>query len=161
MKIVRAWALVLAGAVLGGFALQKFCVEPYRCVTRVNEVSSAMGGLEQITDLRAKIARAETNLLALRALRAQCRTDVNIPFLIGVNEGIAGRPEAAIAAYESALELDHRPEIYNEMGNQLLIMGKVEPAVDAFAYSTRFGAPPDLSYSPSVGALVEERLRGR
>jgi tetratricopeptide (TPR) repeat protein len=161
MKIVRAWSLVIGGAVLAGFALQKFCVEPYRCVTRVNEVSSAMAGLDQLKDLRAKVARAETNLLALRALRAQCQTDVNIPFLIGVNEGIAGRPEAAIAAYESALELDHRPEIYNELGNQLLIQGKVDQAVEAFAYSTRFGAAPDLTYSPSVGALVEERLRGR
>jgi tetratricopeptide (TPR) repeat protein len=161
VKIVRTWMLVLAGACLAGFAIQRFCVEPYRCVTSVNEVSSAMGGLEQLTDLRAKVARAETNLLALRSLSAQCRTDVNIPFLIGVNEGIAGRPEAAIAAYESALLLDHRPEIYNEIGNQLLIQGKVDQAIDAFLYAARFGAAADLTYSPSVAARVEDRLRGR
>jgi tetratricopeptide (TPR) repeat protein len=161
VKIVRAWALVLAGAALAGFALQKYCAEPYRCVTRVNEVSSAMAGLDQLKDLRAKVARAETNLLALRALRAQCQTDVNIPFLIGVNEGIAGRPEAAIAAYESALELDHRPEIYNEMGHQRLIQGKIEEAVANYTYAARFGAAAELGYAPSVAKLVEERLRGR
>lgn len=91
---------------------------------------------ELVTELvqrgRAPRRMLAGNLIALRQAAALDPAEIGIPIARGAQHLLLGNPEAAVAAYRQALELEPRPEIYLNLGRAELAAGRREEARRAF-----------------------------
>ncbi len=72
------------------------------------------------------------NLELLRAHEPLAPTQVALPISRGGLYLLLDRPQAAIRAYEQALKLEHRGEIFAHLGRAYLKLGNRQAAEDAF-----------------------------
>lgn len=89
------------------------------------------------------------NLEALRRAGSLDPLEVGIPIATGAQHLILGQPGAAIRAYEEALALEPRPEVYLNLGRARRMAGEGDAARRAFATAGRLDPslrreiPPD------------------
>ncbi len=96
----------------GAYAIQVFCVLPYRCNRIKNaHIRSTEAAYSHIGTPEGSI-QARRNLAALlQCMGPTCR-DVSLDMILAANYQVLGRNDEAIGAYRDALRLDHRPELY-------------------------------------------------
>jgi tetratricopeptide (TPR) repeat protein len=75
----------------------------------------------------------EANLRELEEVRRIAPGDVAVPMSIGSQYLVTGRPEAAVRAYQEALDVEPRPEVYLNLARARLALGEREAAGEAFA----------------------------
>lgn len=126
-------ALLIVVAALA--AIYRLVVVPWRC----NDVEGVVWrDLDLVWEKREEDpwrARmvAERSLASMADCVAACRSDVNLQMLAGSSFRILGRSSAAIAAYQTALQFDRRPELYMALGSAQLEAGAPrEQAVASF-----------------------------
>jgi tetratricopeptide (TPR) repeat protein len=162
VKIVLR-VIVIAITALGcAWALREWCYEPYACNVAISEITARTAASDNLRGEYAKVQRAEANIARLRALEPHCRTDVRLYMLLGGNEALAGQPQNAVRNYELALTIDRRPEIYIALAEQLILLGRIDEAVDNYVIAGRF-SPAVLEIIPSeeIARRVRERLQHR
>lgn len=77
------------------------------------------------------------NVELLRRAGRRDPLDVGIPIARGSQHFLLGQPQAAIAAYEEALELEPRPETYLYLGRALDLADRSDEAARAFRLGLR------------------------
>ncbi|HYR29406.1 MAG TPA: tetratricopeptide repeat protein, partial [Thermoanaerobaculia bacterium] len=123
------------------------------------ELLRATSGTTQMTDDYQRTLSARRNLEALRPLVEHCPRQINVYTMLGANEQMIGRPAEAVESYRQALAISPRPEVYMEIGNLLVELGRIDEAVDALVAAARY----DQLYlnsiqDPEVLRLVETKM---
>lgn len=98
------------------------------------------------TQLRVELARLEE-------ARRRDPGEVGIPLAIGSLYLLLGSNEQAVAAYEEALALEPRPEIYLNLGRAQLAAGRPDEARESFALAVEL--QPLLKDEVPPGMLPE------
>lgn len=158
MKTLARVLLVITATLVCATLIRKWCVRPVSCNVAMTEISAATFASNDLRGDYAREQRVEANLARLHELEPQCRTDVRLYVLMAGNESIAGRHDAAVHEYERALTIDRRPEIYIEMGNELIQLGRTDDAVESFVTAARF-SPGTLDAITSEEVARRVRLR--
>ncbi len=158
MKFALKIVFLTAAAVATLAALRRWTYEPYRCEAELTLITGSTRASNDLPGLYAREQRATRNLKLLDDLRTRCDPDVRIPFLIGENESNAGHHERALRAYEEALKIDRRPEIYLAIGGELIQLGRMDAAIENYLTAMRFGAYVDEQI-PSEEVLRRVRMR--
>ena len=162
MKAVNALALaVIAFGSL--FALRSCVVVPAGCLIRVKRVENQTKlALDAAGNFQA-IVLARENIDRLRHCENHYPLDVNVYMLEGANFQIMQQLDRAAAAYEKALRIDRRPEIYFNLGIVQLEMKHREKARTNFISAVTF-APrmieeiPDITIREEVKAEITRTL---
>lgn len=146
MKLIRVIMLVSiwAGAAAG---IGVYCIRPLRC----NDVDSAVKQrtliLAGMNDAPIKVSRAaRANLDRLGSCLQDC-TNVSRLMIAAANERMLGRPTAAIAFYERAMQYDRRPELFLNLG-----MAQAEAGLREEAITNMFTA---CLFNPELLASIE------
>lgn len=158
MRGVARIAILALAAAASAWALWQWSVRPVRCAAELTAIQGGTNAIDKMRTYSQREQRANDNLERLAPLRAQCPAEVRVPFLIGVNESYAGRREKAIAAFEEALAIDRRPEIYAALGSELLANGRIDEATDAYVEAARFGYRLERT---DIAAEMLRRVRER
>jgi len=106
---------VIGLAVIAVAALDRGVVEPLRCSHAASTGSILLDSISGAPDDR-RLAAAALVRASLRHCENISPPDVGIPFTLGAAEEMSGDYRAAIDAYERALRIDRRPEIYFRLG---------------------------------------------
>jgi tetratricopeptide (TPR) repeat protein len=107
--------------------------------------------LEAVRRGRAGAAVLREALHHLERAAERDPLEVGIPIAIGSIHLVLDAPEAALAAYRKAEQLEARPEIYLNRGRAQLKLGQVEAARESFALA--------LKLDPLLLSQVPESLR--
>lgn len=118
-------------------ALYHLCWIPYRCNREVKAVQRSTDAALNAPPMDAPSV-AHRNLLRLDRCLRQRATDIRVLMLAAANYQILNRPADAIAAYERALRIDKRPEIYFELGLTQLRVGDRSSALANLTKAARF-----------------------
>jgi cytochrome c-type biogenesis protein CcmH/NrfG len=124
---------------------------------RMRDRMTASRMLRQVELLSmAMIARGEVppqlvsaNLELLRRAAVLDPTEVGIPIARGTQYLLLGNGSSAAAAYNDALELEPRPEVYLNLGRALVVAGEPEKAREPFRLAVKLDpnlarvAPPE------------------
>ena len=95
------------------------------------------------------------NLELLRVAEPMSPVEVALPIARGGQYLLLKRPQAAIRAYERALEIEPRGEIYVHLGRAYLTLGDREAAEEAFSMAMIL----DHTQRRRVRGFVTKRLR--
>ena len=145
MRLARIILAILIGL---GFAAatRAFVIIPLHCLLvvkrtedRTREAIAARPGFREVL--------ARENIRALRRCEGRYSPDIHLYMLLGANHQLAEEWEQAAAAYESALRIDRRPEIYINIGMTRLHLNQEVAAIDAFVTACAF-APQMLDEVP-------------
>lgn len=120
----------------------------------VHRARRAHRGAATTRDDYQRTVRIRRNLADLAELREHCPTEVRVAMLIGANEELAGRLDAAERSYRSALAIEQRPEIHVAIALVQIQTGRVDEAVASYVTAARFG--PQI-----IDEIVNEELRAR
>lgn len=153
--IARIAAVILA-ALVGAWAVMRFVYVPHRCNAGITAAEVATNATEQTASDYDRLLRARRNLELLAGLRESCPTEVRVPMLTAANLEFVGRPDDALASYQEALRIDHRPEIYVEIARMQLQLGQVDEAVASYVTATRFSP---LVVESITSAEIQKRVR--
>ncbi len=91
--------------------------------------------LEAYRRQRSDVLR--TNIDVLHQAQRRDPLEIGIPIARGSQHYLLGQTQAAIDAYEEALRLEPRPEIYLYLGRSLDLTGRTEEASRAFRLALR------------------------
>jgi tetratricopeptide (TPR) repeat protein len=143
------WVVVVAIGIAAMFALRSCVVIPAQCMTRVKFVEEQTKlALAARTGLEA-IVLARENIAVLRRCENHYPLDVNVYMLEGANYQIMSQLPRASEAYEKALRIDRRPEIYFNLGIVELEMKNRDRARTNFMSAVTF-APKLLEEVPDI-----------
>jgi tetratricopeptide (TPR) repeat protein len=161
VKVLGRIVILAATVVVCAWALWNWSVVPLQCNAALTRITASTRANETLPDY-AKEQRANNNIDLLQKLRVRCKADVRVPFLIGVNESSAERHENAVNAFNEALKIDRRPEIYAAIASEQVLLGRTDEAIKNYLTAARFGAPIDeAGQSDEVWRRVQEQLRAR
>jgi len=157
-NLARIAAVAIVAAICMALA-PSLIYRPYRCNAESTELLRATSATTQITEDYQRVINARRNLERLRALVEHCPRQINVYTMVGANEQMIGRPAEAVDAYRQALAISPRPEVYMEIGNLLVELGRIDEAVDALSKAARY----DKLYlnsiqDPEVLRLVETKM---
>ncbi|MEA2235579.1 MAG: hypothetical protein QOC81_303 [Thermoanaerobaculia bacterium] len=137
MTIVRRLAAIAVVAA-GAYALQVFCILPYRCnriknawILPTGEAYSRMGTPEGSLQARRNLAALE------ECMKPTCR-DVSLDMIAAANNRVLGRYDEAIRLYGHALLLDRRPELYANLASAEIAVGNRVAAREHFLRAALF-----------------------
>lgn len=118
-------------------AIRHVSYTPVRC----NDVMMNVGGqtLTMLTwtdQTRVTVATRE-NLARLEPCRRELPWNVNLHMLVAANYSARDMHDKAVSEYQEALRYDRRPEIYLNLGTELIKTGRVDEAIEplTIAYS--------------------------
>ena len=105
----------------------------------------------------ARTARA--NITTAREMLQKNPADADLYMMLASNERIVGMKEEALAAYDNALRVLPRPEIYLTLGQLQLEMGQRDAAIENMARAVRFeeGLNEEIE-DPATREAVEKRV---
>lgn len=151
---------VTAAALLCVWGLVRLAYEPHRCNAEITLLTARTAAAENTASDYERLLRTRQHLQELELLHEMCPTEVRVPMLIGENQELSGRAEAALRSYQAALAVEQRPEIYVAIALQQIQTGHVDEAIESYVTAARF-APRlvDNILSPEVRRRVVERLR--
>jgi tetratricopeptide (TPR) repeat protein len=134
---------------------------PFVCEARVTRALDAIDAAAE----RGETARRTASQFALSLVRGcGCieRLDFKLAYVRGTADRDRGDAPAAIDAYQRALSLDRRPEIYIDLGRAQLDAIDRAGAIDSFVAAGAF-APKLLDRIPysDVRSEAERRIRER
>jgi hypothetical protein len=138
------------------FALHRLCWIPYRCNQTAKRAHALTLRALDASPVDAP-AFALANLATIKGSLEHCPSDVRLLMIAAANERILLRPERAVSAYQRALQVDERPEIYLELGLTQLSMGNRTEAVANLTRAGRFAT--QYIYEPEDPAIVDEIRR--
>jgi len=153
---------VAAVALFCAWAAVRWVWMPQRCNAEITRLTQSTDAAEKTRDEYERLLKVRENLAELFRLREQCRDSVQVHVLIGVNQWLLGLKEEALASYQQALTLDHRPEIYLSIGEIQLALDRFDEAVESYTTAVRF-KPDAIDGIPSAEVVrrVRERLGAR
>jgi tetratricopeptide (TPR) repeat protein len=158
MQVVAFVARILLAASIAAAGLRYLCQEPYECNRGVKAYEVATTAATSKGLAGRRIARR--NVVGLEQLETRCRSDVNVAMLLAANASLDERYHVAELAYERALRIDHRPEIYLNLGLVQVEMQKNDEALANFITAVRFD-PTILDEVPEpLRTEVRKRLPG-
>lgn len=100
----------------------------------------ALRGIEALTAAAVRVGRADVlraNIESLRRMEKRDPLEVGLPLARGSQHLLLRQGQAAISAYEEALKLEPRPEIYLNLGRALALEGRIEEARQSFRTAVR------------------------
>jgi tetratricopeptide (TPR) repeat protein len=100
----------------------------------------ALRGIEALTAAAVRVGRADVlraNIESLRRMEKRDPLEVGLPLARGSQHLLLRQGQAAISAYEEALKLEPRPEIYLNLGRALALEGRIEEARQNFRIAMR------------------------
>lgn len=116
---IAALAIVAAGV----YALDVFCVLPWRCnLVRKARAQATDAAYNAVGSPEARIAARRNLDAVLPCTSATCR-DIAVDMLAAANYRLLGQNDTAVQFYEHALRLDRRPEILMNLGVTELAAG--------------------------------------
>ncbi|HBL29451.1 MAG TPA: hypothetical protein DD490_21675 [Acidobacteria bacterium] len=120
--------------------------------------SRVLRSVETVTMAAVRARRADplpANIDLLRRAAERDPLEVGIPIARGSQHLLLGQSQAAIDAYEEALRLEPRPEVYLNLGRAYDLAGRSEDAAHAFALALRID-PRLLPQVPPAYRATEE-----
>jgi tetratricopeptide (TPR) repeat protein len=156
--LVRLVAAAMVVAV-AGYALQRWSWHPFRCASMVSAADAALERAERgAAAERQRVARSVRAGLQ-RCACASPALEVRTQFVIAEAATELGDHRGAVAAYEHALTVDRRPELYFALGLAQLNALDRGAALDNLARACAFD-PARLRGIPydDVRAEIEQRL---
>jgi hypothetical protein len=141
------------------YALHAYCYMPLHCNVIENQVEArSLSAFRGIGSLSGEIV-ARKNLRDLEPCTEIGSTDVNYYMIRAANFQIIGETAAAVQEYEHALLYDRRPEIYLNLGLQLLQMGNAVAGERALVSAGLFN-PDTIDEIPydNVRASVQRQV---
>ena len=127
MTVLRRLA-AFAIAVAAGFAIYYFCYRPLRCQYVKMVVSKPTEVAYEQSFRPGAATLAQRNLWRLAACDCPGSRDVSFYMLSAANYLVMQDNRRAANAYQAALRLDRRPELYLGLGNTLAKLGERERA---------------------------------
>lgn len=128
----NAWLGILLAA-LGSLAVYELCWIPTTC-NREEKAFTVQSELAQRFAGSFRGALTARNILDRYGhMGRACPGHKNVFMLIGANEILRSRNEAAVAAYQHALSLGPRPEIYAGLASALYRSGRQQEAFENVA----------------------------
>lgn len=124
-------------ALLATVSLYRLCWIPYRC-NRYAKTAEALTVRAENAGVIEASSLARRNVDLLNTSLERCACDVRLLVLLAVNYRLLDNPRDAITAYERALRLDKRPEIYFELGLTQLSLGDRTGAIVNLTKAARF-----------------------
>lgn len=131
-------ALRLAILVLAALGFQHLVVEPWRCNRILRHVMESSRAALSAPSTREAVQRAAANLAILEQRERGCLMKVDYYLIVAANNLILGRRDPALRAFQDALKIEHRPEIYFDLGTTLLEEGRVAEATPFLIKAVRF-----------------------
>jgi tetratricopeptide (TPR) repeat protein len=142
MTIVVRVAATIAVAFIFVYALYTYAYLPLHCnIVEMQVETRTVNAYRAPGSIRSEIV-ARNNLEDLRACSAAQPTNVNDAMLTAANFDVLGRNDLAVQQYQKALLYDRRPEIYLNLGLDLLQMGRGAEAQRALVTASLFN--PEL-----------------
>jgi hypothetical protein len=144
---------IRSSSVLGtGLALWMLVWRPWMVNLSLPEIERRTRQAE-VSTATQKVVIARANLEELEALPPAARRIVDFHVLTAVNRRFAGNRGGEIDAYDAALAIDQRPELYFDRGEAHLADGDIERAVADLAHAVRF--------NPNLLDRIDGELRER
>jgi tetratricopeptide (TPR) repeat protein len=103
--------------------------------------SRILNTVERRTLTARRTSELRKNIQQLREAGRLDPLEVGIPLARGSQHYLLRQPQAAIDAYEEALKLEPRPEIYLNLGRALELAGRTDEARRAFDLALRLHPP--------------------
>jgi hypothetical protein len=119
--------VILAAAAI---AVRYVSYQPLRCNDVAMLVTGTTQHINQIADPSLLTVLTRENLEKLEPCRRDVPWNVNLHMLAGANYAARDQHEEAVRMYEEALRYDHRPEIYFNLGVELLKLGRTEESIE-------------------------------
>lgn len=154
MKIAASVLIVAAAA----FAAYALAIAPYaQNLDKLALERNTRGAELAEPFVAARTARA--NILTARQMLQKNPADVDLYMMLASNQRIVGENQEALAAYDEALRVRPRPEIYLTLGQLQLEMGQRDAAIENMARAVRFeeGLAEEIE-DPAVREAVEKRV---
>jgi len=99
--------------------------------------SRILNTVERMTMTARRSYVLHTNIELLRRAEELDPLEIGIPIARGSQHYLLRQPQAAVEAYEEALRLEPRPEIYLNLGRALDLAGRRDEASRAFFLASR------------------------
>jgi tetratricopeptide (TPR) repeat protein len=125
---------IIAGAVV---AIRYVSWTPIRCNDVALNVSRQMERMSRYSDRTDIVVATRENLARLEPCRRQVPWNINLHLLVAANYAARDMHDDAIRVYEEALHYDRRPEIYFNLGLEMLKAGRAEEAVEQLTTACR------------------------
>ena len=154
MKIAASLVIVA----LAACAAMPLVVTPYaENVSKLSLDSNTRGAELADAYIAARTARA--NVVIATRLIEKNPADADLYLMLASNERIIGMNREAVAAYEDALRVHPRQEIYFDLGTLQLEMGERSAAIENLARAVRFDpAMAEEIADPATRSAVEQRV---
>lgn len=150
-------AAILVIGIAAGFAIDRWCIQPYSMnIVKKTVERRTLPAFDQAGSASAAIV-ARTNLEMIARAGGDCSRDIDVCMEVAANERILGHDDRAIAAYQAALKLDRRPEIFYDLAITQLTTGDREHAIENLALAIRFY--PEVGYIPDAEVNDEAHRR--
>jgi len=99
--------------------------------------SRILNTVERMTMNARRAYVLHTNIELLRRAERLDPLEIGIPIARGSQHYLLRQPQAAVEAYEEALRLEPRPEVYLNLGRALDLAGRRDEAARAFFLASR------------------------
>jgi hypothetical protein len=152
-----AWVAIGAIWLCTLLALDRLCIVPYR----LNQTRKVV---ESVTRRALEVNGPEAPLVARKSVEqlspclAATPDDMDCYMILAANYGIMKRNADAARMYRTALQYDHRPEIYLNLGLTLLDLNQHEAAVSSLVSAVIFN-PALINEVPSFEVRNEVETR--
>lgn len=121
-----------------GYAFYAFCVVPYQCNVLRKSLTHSTAEAFARRDTPEAAVVGRRNLAAISRCRVPTCRDLDTEMIAAANYRIIGRDADAAQLYRDALRFDRRPEIYYNLANTELAMGRREAAIADFVRASIF-----------------------
>ena len=123
---IGATAVIVACAWL---IVWRTVVLPYTCNIRLKSATDNLGATLSLSGNHTRAAEvARRTIVVLQPCVAACPDNVGAQMVLGASLRQLDRNREAIAAYETALQFDRRPELYLNLGQAQLGIGDSKSA---------------------------------
>ncbi len=148
----------LAVVAFAAFAVYQCAYVPIHCSREVWRSEQALAAAAERGDRSLEANAANQALRRLQPCGESRPLDVNVPMLVALSYRFLLRHDLAVKAYEDALAIDRRPEIYLGLGSEQLQAGRREEAVNSLFQACSFD-PRILDAIDDGQARLEVRKR--
>ncbi len=158
MKWLRFVAVAIV-LLLGARAIEREAWIPYRLNLIKKQVEASTTAVFPVADRMAVALVARHNLEQLAPYRRACATDVDLWMETAASDRLLGRADDAIAAYQTALTIERRPEIFFNLGITQLGSGHRPEAIDNLARALRFNPQAGYIGDAVLSAEIVRRIQ--
>ena len=137
MKPLRALLALLLVAALGAMMVRVF-IPRISCNLAKGRINRSVRGFSRIGDDYRRTALARAHLEECQRCLKYFPEDHQLYTLYGTNLRFLGRLDEALVAFQQALALTERPEIYAQIGEIEMERGNIEAARAAVTKAAKF-----------------------